>query len=43
MSKMPSDITGKLYRSSDTYKIAATIHEQIRQWAERDLGLKPVG
>jgi hypothetical protein len=40
---MPSDITGKLYRSFDAYNITVTIHEQISQWAERDLGLKPVG
>jgi hypothetical protein len=40
MPKMPSDMTGKLYRTFDTYNIAQTIHEQISQWAERDLGLK---
>lgn len=43
MSKMPSDMTGKLYRSFDTCDITQTVHEQISQWAERDLGLKPVG
>lgn len=42
MPKMPSDMTGKLYRHFDTYNIAATIQEQISQWAERDLGLKPI-
>ena len=42
MPKMPADITGKLYRSFDTYNITLTIHEQISQWAERDLGLKPL-
>jgi hypothetical protein len=40
MPKMPSDMTGKLYRSFDTYNITPTIHEQVSQWAERDLGLK---
>jgi hypothetical protein len=40
--KMPSDMTGKLYRSFDTYNITLTIHEQISQWAERDLGFKAV-
>lgn len=40
MAKMPSDMTGKLYRTFDTYNITATLHEQIGQWAERDLGLK---
>ena len=40
MPKMPSDMTGKLYRHFDTYNITGTIHEQISQWAERDLGLK---
>jgi len=39
MPKMPSDMTGKLYRNFDTYNITLTIHEQISQWAERDLGL----
>jgi hypothetical protein len=42
MPKMPTDMTGKLYRNFDTYNITATIHEQISQWAERDLGLKLV-
>lgn len=42
MPKMPSDMTGKLYRHFDTYNITSTIHEQISQWAERDLGLKPI-
>lgn len=42
MPKMPSDMTGKLYRNFDTYNITLTIHEQISQWTERDLGLKPL-
>ena len=42
MPKMPSDMTGKLYRNFDTYNITMTIHEQISQWAERDLGLKAI-
>ena len=42
MPKMPSDMTGKLYRNFDTYDITLTIHEQISQWAERDLGLKVI-
>ena len=33
MPKMPSDMTGKLYRNFDTYNITLTIHEQISQWA----------
>jgi hypothetical protein len=41
MPKMPSDMTGKLYRNFDTYNITMTVHEQVGQWAERDLGLKP--
>jgi hypothetical protein len=40
MPKLPSDMTGKLYRQFNTYEITSTIHEQISQWAERDLGLK---
>jgi hypothetical protein len=42
MPKMPSDMTGKLYRGFDTYNITMTINEQIGQWAERDLDLKPL-
>lgn len=42
MPKMPADLTGKLYRNFDTYNITLTIHEQIGQWAERDLNLKGV-
>ena len=42
MPKMPSDMTGKLYRNFDTYNITMSIHEQISQWVERDLGLKAV-
>jgi hypothetical protein len=42
MPKMPSDMTGKLYRDFDTYNITLTIHEQISQWVERDLGLKAI-
>lgn len=39
MPKLPSDMTGKLYRTFDSYNIELTINEQVRQWAERDLGL----
>lgn len=42
MPKLPLDMTGKLYRQFDTYEITSTIHEQISQWAERDLGLRPL-
>jgi hypothetical protein len=42
MPKMPSDMTGKLYRNFDTYNITLTVHEQTSQWAERDLGLKVI-
>ena len=42
MPKMPSDMTGKLYRHFDTYNSTVTIQEQLSQWAERDLGLNPV-
>lgn len=38
MPKLPSDMTGKLYRDFDTYNIRDSIFEQIGQWAERDLG-----
>ena len=40
MPRLPSDMTGKLYRQFNTYEIIPTVHEQISQWAERDLGLK---
>jgi hypothetical protein len=40
MPRLPSDMTGKLYRQFNTYEITSTIHEQISQWAETDLGLK---
>ena len=42
MPKLPTDMTGKLYRNFDTYNITLTIREQISQWAERDLGLKAI-
>jgi len=42
MPKTPSDMTGKLYRNFDSYSITLTIHEQIGQWVERDLGLKAI-
>jgi hypothetical protein len=42
MPKLPSDMTGKLYRHFDTYNITATIDEQIGQWAERDLSLSRI-
>lgn len=42
MLKMPSDMIGKLYRDFDTYNITLTIHEQISQWVEKDLGLKAI-
>ena len=40
MPRMPSDMTGKVYRTFDTYNITVTIEETIKQWCERDLGLK---
>ena len=40
MPRMPSDMTGKVHRTFDTYNITATIEETIKQWCERDLGLK---
>jgi hypothetical protein len=42
MPKLPSDMTGKLYRDFDTYNIDATISEQLAQWVERDLGLRVI-
>ncbi len=36
---MPTDMSGKLYRTFDSYRIGASIPEQIGFWAERDLGL----
>jgi hypothetical protein len=42
MPRLPTDMTGKIYRTFDSYQITSTIHEQIRSWAERDLDLKPI-
>jgi hypothetical protein len=39
MKDLPSDMTGKLYRSFDTYHITKSITKEITQWAEKDLGL----
>jgi hypothetical protein len=39
MPKLPTDMTGKLYREFDAYEITRTINEQIGQWAQQDLGL----
>jgi hypothetical protein len=42
MARLPSDMTGKIYRLFDSYHITGTIQRQISEWAERDLGLRPV-
>lgn len=42
MPKLPTDMTGKIHRNFDSYNITETVHEQIGQWAKRDLGLKAV-
>jgi hypothetical protein len=38
MKDMPTDITGKLYRSFDTYNITESITKAINEWAGKDLG-----
>jgi hypothetical protein len=42
MPRVPSDMTGKIFRLFDSYSISETIQRQIGEWAERDLGLRPV-
>jgi hypothetical protein len=42
MPKLPTDMTGKIYRHFDSYNITETIRQQIGEWIERDLGLKLV-
>lgn len=39
MSPMPTDVVGRIYRPFDTYKIEPSVKAQIKNWAERDLGL----
>jgi hypothetical protein len=39
MPAMPTDVVGRIYRPFDTYKIETSVKAQIRNWAERDLGL----
>ena len=38
---MPVDITGKIRREFDTYKIPETVSARVSEWLEKDLGLKP--
>jgi hypothetical protein len=42
MPKLPTDMTGKIYRTFDSYSITETVHQQVSEWAERDLGLYPM-
>jgi len=42
MPKLPTDMTGKIFRPFDSYSITETIQQQISEWAERDLGLRTV-
>jgi hypothetical protein len=37
MPKLPSDVTGKLYKSFDMMQIEQTVHAQIDEWVKRDL------
>jgi hypothetical protein len=40
MPKMPTDITGKLFKPFDMMDIDASIKKQVALWAERDLGFQ---
>lgn len=40
MPKMPSDITGKLFRPFDMMDINASISSQVAMWAGCDLGFQ---
>lgn len=42
MPVLPTDMTGKVYRPFDSYDISKTIQRQVGEWAERDLGFRPV-
>jgi len=42
LPRLPTDMTGKIYRLFDSYNIAGTIHPQIGEWVERDLKIRPV-
>lgn len=42
MLRLPSDMTGKIYRLFDSYHITETIQRQILEWVERDLCIRPV-
>lgn len=42
MPCLPTDMTGKIYRLFDSYNIAETIQQQVGEWVERDLGIRPV-
>jgi hypothetical protein len=42
MPRLPTDMTGKVYRPFDSYDISSTIQRQVGEWVERDLGLRPV-
>lgn len=37
LPKMPSDITGKLYKAFDMFNIKETIESQIKQWISSDI------
>jgi hypothetical protein len=41
LPKIPSDLAGKLYKPWDSYNIEATVGEQVAQWVDIDLRLKP--
>ena len=38
MSRMPTDIVGKLYKEFDTYQIAKTVEVAIKSWVH-DIGI----
>jgi hypothetical protein len=42
MPLLPTDMTGKVYRPFDSYDISETTQRQVGEWAERDLGFRPV-
>ena len=37
MPKLPSDVTGKLYKTFDMMQIETTVHSQIDDWVKKDL------
>ncbi len=40
MKSLPNDVTGKLFRASDTYDIKTSVSREVRAWLGKDLRLE---